>query len=205
MIVTKITEKNKKKLTVSLENGVAFVLYKGDFRNYHIAENENLPEKEFEEIMGELLPNRALDRSYKLLMSKDYTEKQIREKLNADGYPENIIENTVIKLKEQKYLNDSRYTENFIFWKAKSKSKRRLMTDLRAKGIGSGDAEEIYNKLLARNDIDSEEDVAKEFLQKKGFDAKNATFEEKEKMKQTLLRKGYSFDTVFHLLGRGEW
>ncbi|MBR3039080.1 MAG: regulatory protein RecX [Lachnospiraceae bacterium] len=205
MIVTKITEKNKKKLTVSLENGVAFVLYKGDFRNYHIAENENLPEKEFEEIMGELLPKRALDRSYKLLMSKDYTEKQIREKLNADGYPENIIENTVTKLKEQKYLNDSRYTENFIFWKAKSKSKRRLMTDLRAKGIGSGDAEEIYNKLLARNDIDSEEDVAKEFLQKKGFDAKNATFEEKEKMKQTLLRKGYSFDTVFHLLGRGEW
>ena len=205
MIVTKITEKNKKKLTVSLENGVAFVLYKGDFRNYHIAENENLPEKEFEEIMGELLPKRALDRSYKLLMSKDYTEKQIREKLNADGYPENIIENTVTKLKEQKYLNDSRYTENFIFWKAKSKSKRRLMTDLRAKGIGSGDAEEIYNKLLARNDIDSEEDVAKGFLQKKGFDAKNATFEEKEKMKQTLLRKGYSFDTVFHLLGRGEW
>ena len=204
-LVTGISDKNKNNKRIKLENGIALVLYKGDFRTYQIAEGEEIPEKEYEDIFHVLLPKRALDRSYKLLLSKDYTEKQIREKLSKDEYPEEIVSKTVEKLKEQKYINDERYTENFIFWKAGSKSKRRMMSDLYAKGISGEEAEEAYQKLLSQNDIDSEESVASVFLRKKGFDAKNATFEEKEKMKQTLLRKVFSFDTVNRLIGRTEW
>ena len=200
MTVTDIKPKNKNKITVCLDE-IAFVLYKGDFNKYHIALGEELRPEEYEEIMTEVLPKRAMDRSYKLLMSRDYTVKQLRDKLSGDGYPEEIIENTVEKLKEQKFLDDERFAENYIFWKSKTKSRKRLMMDLKQRGIDFDSSSGKYDELLEKNDIDSEEEIIRVFLDKKGFSPDLATFEEKQKMMHTLLRKGFSYDSIHHILG----
>jgi len=201
MTVTEIKAKNKSKFFVCLDHEVVFVLYKGDFNKYHLVEGETVNPEEYEEIMTEVLPKRAMNRSYKLLLSRDYTVKQLQDKLSGDGYPREIIESTVEKLKEEKFLDDERFTENYIFWKSQTKSRKRMMMDLNRKGIDYGTASDAYDDLLEKNDIDNEETIIRKFLDKKGFSADSASYEEKQKMSQTLLRKGFSYESIHHILG----
>ena len=205
MTVTGLIPKNNKKITVFIDEKIAFVLYKGDFNKYHISEGEEIPEEDYDEIMHRILPKRALDRSYKLLLSRDYTERQLKEKLFSDDYPENIIDDTIQLLKEQKYIDDRRYTENYIFWQSKKKSRRRLMADLKQKGIKEEDASTVYEMLLEQNDIDDEEVLIRNFLDKKKIVPGELSYEEKEKITAMLLRKGFSFDAVKHILNGREY
>ena len=201
MTVTEIKPKNKSKYIISIDEKVAFVLYKGDLNRYHLNPGEEVDLKEYEEIMTEVLPKRALDRSYKLLMSRDYTVKQLKDKLIGDGYPMQIIDDTVEKLKSEKYLDDERFAENYIFWKSKTKSRKRMIMDLKQRGIEFDASSNVYDELLEKNDIDNEETIILAFLAKKGFLPESATYEEKQKMTQTLLRKGFSFDSIHNILG----
>lgn len=201
MTVTEIKPKNKSKYIISIDEKVAFVLYKGDLNRYHLNPGEEVDLKEYEEIMTEVLPKRALDRSYKLLMSRDYTVKQLKDKLIGDGYPMQIIDDTVEKLKSEKYLDDERFAEDYIFWKSKTKSRKRMIMDLKQRGIEFDASSNVYDELLEKNDIDNEETIILAFLAKKGFLPESATYEEKQKMTQTLLRKGFSFDSIHNILG----
>ena len=196
MIVTDIVSQNKKKAVVYLDGKIAFVLYKGDFKQYGIEIGEKLSEEDYKEITEILIPKRALDRSYNLLMTKDYTEKQLREKLRGDAYPEDVIDVTVEKLKYERFLDDRRYAENYIFWKAKERSRNRIFMDLAQKGIDSGLAEEVYRTLLEKNDIDSEANAVAAFLTKKKIEPEELDYEEREKLIAKLLRKGFSYDSV---------
>ena len=200
MTVTGLIPKNNKKITVFIDEKIAFVLYKGDFNKYHITEGEEIPEADYDEIMHRILPKRALDRSYKLLLGRDYTERQLKEKLLSDEYPESIIDDTIQLLKEQKYIDDRRYIENYIFWQSKKKSRRRLMADLKQKGIKEEDASAAYEMLLEQNDIDDEEVLIQNFMDKKKIVPGELSYEEKEKITAMLLRKGFSFDAVKHIL-----
>ena len=201
MTITEIKPKNKSKCIICIDEKVAFVLYKGDLNRYHLNPGEEVDSKEYEEIMTEVLPKRALDRSYKLLMSRDYTVKQLKDKLIGDGYPMQIIDDTVEKLKNEKYLDDERFAENYIFWKSKTKSRKRMIMDLKQRGIEFDASSNVYDELLEKNDIDNEETIILAFLAKKGFQPDSATYEEKQKMTQTLLRKGFSFDSIHNILG----
>ena len=85
MIVTDIIELDKKRDKIYIDNEFAFVLYKGELRQYGIKLGQDLSEETFDEIMTEVLPKRAKLRAMNLLVKKDYTENGIRRKL-AEGY-----------------------------------------------------------------------------------------------------------------------
>ena len=165
-------------------------------RKYDLEIGREISDRDYDEIMGEILPKRALDRSYKLLLSKDYTERQMKEKLSGDGYPEEITVKTIEQLKKEKYLNDARYTENFIYFRAKDKSRNRLFADLASRGVSKEDAEGIYERLLEAGDIDEEAKTAVGFLEKKHVDPSVLEYEEREKLFASMMRKGFSYDSV---------
>ena len=196
MIVTNIVSRNKTKADIYLDGEIAFVLYKGDFKKYPIKIGDELSEEVYLEITKELIPKRALERSLHLLTNKDYTEKQIRQKLSDDGYTDAVIDVTIQRLKEERFLDDRRYAENYIFWKAKERSKNRLFMDLAQKGIDGRLAEEVYASLLEKNDIDEESNAVKLFLEKKKIIPKDLEYEEREKVLGKLLRRGFSYDAI---------
>ena len=204
MIVSDIVSRNKSRVSIFLDGEIAFVLYKGDLRRYGLEAGKEISGEDYDEIMREVLPKRALDRSYKLLLAKDYTERQLREKLENDGYPEEIIEKTVAQLKKEKYLDDARYAENFIYFRAKEKSKSRLFMDLASRGVSRDEAESIYERLLDAGDIDEEEEAALRFLKKKHVNPSDLEYEEREKLFASMMRKGFSYDSVKRALKQME-
>lgn len=57
---------------------------------------------------------KAYDYAVFLLSLKLRTVGEVLKKMQGRGYTEAIIENTLLKLKEQKYLNDDRYAEIYL-------------------------------------------------------------------------------------------
>ena len=114
MLVTQIEELDKKRNKIYLDHEFAFVIYKGELFQYNIKEGEELSQNDYNEIRNILLPRRAKLRLMNLLKTKDYTRKQLIDKLIQSCYPNYIIENAIKYMESYNYINDVRYAENYI-------------------------------------------------------------------------------------------
>jgi len=117
---------------------------------------------------------------------------------NEDGAL--TIEAVIAKLKEQKYLNDSRYATLYSQYRQSNEKfgRRRVITDLKAKGVHSeviGEAvENVYAEI-------NEEQLARQFLGRKRI-KKPQNQRESARVFRMLMRAGFSAGTVFKVLKR---
>lgn len=111
-----------------------------------------------------------------------------------------IIEQVVIRLKEQKYLNDSRYAAAYSSFRRDNEKfgRRRVITDLKAKGV-HGDViekavEDAYSAV-------KEEDLARAFLKRKRL-TKPANNRDAARIFRALVRAGFSVGISIKVLKR---
>ena len=134
-------------------------------------------------------------RALRLLERRDYSKKELVERLKKDGYEEDIIEKIIDYVDGFHYLDDLRVAGSFIRGKKEYKSKRELEFLLKQKGISE---EEIENALLEnyKNEegVSQEEIVIKKWLVKYHAEEEKIpqmTLEEKQKVAAKLYRKGF--------------
>ena len=114
MIVTALEELSASRSKVYIDGELAFVLYKGELRSYHLSVGEEIAQKDYNEIMEEVLPKRAKLRAMNLLTKREYTEKQLRDKLRAGFYPQRIIEEALAYVAGFHYTDDLRYACDYL-------------------------------------------------------------------------------------------
>lgn len=196
MVVTEIVELDKKRCKVYLDGELAFVLYKGELRDYGIKQNAEVDEQSFRVITEELLPKRATKRAMNLLQKKDYTEKKLRDKLAEGMYSDECIDAAIEYVKSYRYLDDERFARDYIVYHMEMRSKNRIVQDLMGKGISKELTErlmmEIYEEEAGE---DVEQEQIKKLLVKKHYD-KDMEYKDKQKIIAFLLRRGYSMDSV---------
>ena len=200
MTVTGIEEINNKKIRVFIDNGFAFVLYKGELRLYGIREGEEIGEEEYLEITGKILPKRAKLRSMNLLKSRAYTEKQLRDKLVQGEYGENIIEEAIAYVRSYGYIDDRKYAEDFISCHMADRSRKKIEMDLYRRGIDRKITEEIMEQMEEEGEGPDEFLSAQKQKKKKNFDPNTAGNKEKQKMSAFLYRKGFNMDIIRRVL-----
>lgn len=200
MRVTEIKEISKTKCKVYTDEEITLVLYKGDLYKYKIAVDQEISDEVYHYIRTELYPKRSFDRCMKMIQTKDYTEYEVRCKLSKDGYPEDVIDGTVNKLYEYRFLNDDYYARCYIENRMKRKSKREIARELSMKGISQDKIETLFNEIDSENDYNSEKDAICNILRKKHFDCEKASYEDCIKMKNYLFRKGFNSDYVNELV-----
>lgn len=204
MHIKDISEFNSAKVKITLDNGIAFVLYKGDLSKYKIEIGE-IEDDIINAIFDEVLPKRALDRSLKIITGKDLTCGELKKKLEKDLYPEDVIEETLERLKNERLLNDERYIRLYIESKSAKKSKRDIMSALYQKDIDLNLAEKIFDELKSDGSLSSEEDLIIKLLHKRHYDFENASFEDTQKQIKYLCSKGFSYDSIHSVLKGGEY
>lgn len=197
MLVTELVELDKKRIRVLLEGGESFVLYRGEVKNYSIREGEELPPAQYGEIRSEVLTKRAKKRAMHLLEKMDRTEAQLRAKLKQGFYPEDIVDEAIAYVKSCRYLDDARYAENYVQGQKGRKSQRRIYMDLLGKGIPKS---LITQALEEGYQAGQEQELILKWVQKKGYSSSKADLKEKQKMYQSLLRKGFHSDDILHVL-----
>ncbi len=196
MRVTGLEEISGSRSKVFIEQEFAFVLYKGELSSYHICEGEELTQAVYDEIMDKVLPKRAKLRAMNLLKNRDYTTKQLHDKLKDGYYPENIIEQALDYVAGCRYTDDLRYAETYIFDHEETRSRRRIEQELTDKGIDKATLEKAWQQWEQKGGVQDEEAMIRRLLDKRHYDPDTADFKEKRKNYGFLMRKGFSPDVI---------
>ncbi len=196
MIVTDIVELTKSRCRVFIDGSFAFVLYKGELRKYSVEKDKEITAEVYSELTALVLPKRAKMRSMKLLENKDYTEKQLRDKLKQGEYPKEAIEEAVSYVKSYHYIDDDRYAAAYIEYHMENKSRQRIFQDLLKKGIDKARIEKQWEKLELMGLQGNEEEMIRALLEKKHYFEKTADIKEQRRVYAFLMRRGFSGDLV---------
>lgn len=200
MIVTAVEELSKSRSKVIIDGEFAFVLYKGELRLYHICVGKEIAQKDYDVIMQEVLPKRARLRAMNLLTKREYTEKQLRDKLKEGQYPEEIISEALSYVAGFHYTDDLRYAVTYITDHESTRSRRRMEQDLIGKGISKETLERAWEEWEAKGGSQDEEGMIRVLLEKRKFDPETADWKERQKICAYLMRKGFSGETVRRVL-----
>lgn len=204
MIVTEISEVTKNRVKIVLDGEFAFVLYKGELRTYGIKLEQPIQEENFHTILSEILPKRAKLRAMNLMKNKDYTEKQMRDKLGQGGYPEKVIQEAIDYVKSFHYIDDKRYATDYYIYQKDFRSKSRIEQDLLKKGI----SKELIKEIITEQEMDGnpveEEKLIYELLRKKHYDSEDIDQKGRQKIIAFLLRKGFSWDKIKHAISNSD-
>lgn len=203
MKITAVEELSRNRSRVSVEGEADFVLYKGELRAYRICAGGEISEKDYHTIMSEVLPKRAKLRAMNLLAKRDYTERQLYEKLKAGGYPEEIIRTALGYAAGFHYTDDLRYAVTYITDHENTRSRRRIEQDLLRRGIGKETLERAWEEWESRGGSQDEQAMIRGLLLRRGYDPDNADIRERQRRYAFLMRKGFSGDAVRRALRVG--
>lgn len=200
MIVTDITEWNKKKYKVYVDYEFAFVLYKGELHKYKIQKEQMISEALYREIKENILLKRARLRAMNLLAKRPYTEVRLRQKLKDGLYPEKCIDGAIDYVKSFGYIDDAAYARDYIAYHMESQSKRQIEQKLMAKGICQQTIQNCIAELCEDNGQETEMRQIRSLFQKRYKGQLPTDSAEIVKMMNYFLRKGYSQSMVKRVL-----
>lgn len=207
MKITKIEEqkKNKSRLSVFIDGEFSFGASSFTVLSHHLTEGSEITKEKLLEIKNTAVFEDAKNYAAKLISSKSYTEKAIKEKLLSHIGDEEITEKTVEFLKEYKLIDDvdyaKRYAHDLVY--LKKFGIRQVKWKLKEKGI----TDEIIDKTIEELDFDDtvSENLNSLIIKKLGgnLDIKNIM-----KVKRYLASRGYGFDEInsafSHIKAEGE-
>ncbi|MBQ8039135.1 MAG: regulatory protein RecX [Lachnospiraceae bacterium] len=143
-------------------------------------------------------------RALRLLERKDYSRKELTERLRKDGYEEELTAQIISYVDSFHYLDDLRVAESFIRGRKEYKSKRELEFLLKQKGISDDEIDTALEENYKNEDGISQEEVAiGRYLRKYHVteeQLEQMSYEEKQKIAAKLYRKGFEQDKIRKLL-----
>lgn len=196
MIVTKIQSLDKKRYIVYVDDRVAFVLYKGDLFTYRVEEGSELSGDIYKRICDEVLKKRVMLRLGHLLEKRDYTKRQLRDKLRDGYYPEEVIDYGIEKVIGYGFVDDKRYAMRYIECYITKRSIKRIKSDLFTKGIDREIIEEALLETMDDGLVQDEAALIQDILRKRHYYEKEHTIQENAKQFNYLASKGFSISAI---------
>lgn len=195
MTVTMIVPVDRRRCKVFLDEGFAFVLYRGELEQYGICEGFEISQKLYQRIEEEILEPRARDLCLRLLGDSDRSERQLRERLARAGFPQRVVGRVMDYLREYRYTDDRRMAAYYVESRGRVKSKRQLAWELREKGIDPETAREALEK------APPEGEAIRRLIERRTGGRTPGSRKEWQKLYGYLGRKGFSFEEIRRVLG----
>ena len=195
MRIVSIEPLNRRKSRVLTDEGPAFALYNGELEAYGLTLDGELDGEMYERILREILCPRAKERMLHLLEASDRTEAELRRRLREGCFPPEAVEAAIDYGKRRRYVDDRRYAENYVSFRAASRSRRQLEAELAARGI----SRDLARECLEEIQIDEGEQVRR-LLEKRGFDPENADEGERRRTMALLSRRGFSYEAILDIM-----
>ncbi len=129
-------------------------------------------------------------------------KRLLRQRVAADQSGEALVEAVILKLKEQKYLNDSSYAAAYSSYRKDNErfGRLRVIADLKAKGVYG----EVIEKAVAEAYTGSdEEQLARAYLRRKNL-KKPSDEKQAARIFRALTRAGFTTRTIIRILKNWE-
>ena len=191
-VITKIeTQKNKSRVNIFVDGSFFCGLNKETAVIFGLKENKMVDEEKLKIAIFESEVKSAFEKSLDYLGRRMYSKKEIFDKLIQKGYIKEVIEKTIQKLEEYRYVDDNLFAKQYSSSNSKH-SKRVLQGKLAQKGVSA----DIITEVMGERTTESEYDLclaqAKKYLKSKTVKEPS----EIQKMQASLVRKGFDFDTI---------
>lgn len=177
-----------RRVNVFIEERFSFALDAGLAIDRGLRPDLVLNAAELEELLREDGDARAYARALSFLGFRPRAEKEIRERLARDEWPETVITRVIERLRGDKLVDDAAFASQWAQSRGRKLGSLRLRQELQQKGVGR---EEIA---AALPDLDTETESAIEAARNKwenwsGYEARDR----REKTLQWLQRRGFRF------------
>lgn len=199
MKITDIEPQRKKdRVNIYIDNKFAFGLSLELKYIYDLQIDKEINDDFIEDVLKEEEARKAINVALNFLSYRQRSEREIRNKLKEKGYEENYVERAISFCKDQNYIDDKVFAENFVKDKINLNNfgTLRLKRELMLKGI---DEDTIESVLVEDNNDEYERalEIATKKYPTYKDDDRNKTY---RKLGGFLQRKGYSFDIVNKIL-----
>jgi len=122
-----------------------------------------------------------------LLARREYSQFELRARLKARGYTDDLINNVLSELSKENLQSDTRFTESYLRMRVnRGFGPRRIQAELRERGI----AEELICEFIDENDA-MWSTLAQRVLKKKFGDEPPADFKARAKQLRFLQYRGF--------------
>jgi regulatory protein len=204
-----IQAKNNDRVNISVDGVYRFSLDVFQLGELGVKRGNEYAEEELEALETESLFGKLYARAVEYTMLRPHSSKELRDylwKKTLDkrgkegrikkGYSPALTQRVYERILAKGYVNDEAFTR---FWvqnrhQAKGASRRKLISELRVKGIESNVIETVLAD-VGRNDQD---ELAKMMGKKR------AKYPEDVKLMQYLVRQGFSYDDVKRAITKAE-
>ena len=140
---------------------------------------------------------KATNRALHFLGYRARSEAEVRARLQRDEWPDEVIERVLLRLREQGFLNDEKFAENWVESRSHSRPRgaRMLQQELRQKGL----ERETIDAALPDDEAEMENAV---FALQKLLRGKERAWqnfneaERREKAIQFLARRGFNYSVA---------
>ncbi len=205
MTVTAVEELSKSRSKVMIDGEFAFVLYKGELRLYHIVVGQEIAQEDYDTILHEVLPKRAKQRAMNLLIKREYTVRQLGDKLRQGLYSEEIIRQVLDYVESFHYTDDLRYAVTYMSDHENTRSRSRIEQDLLGKGIAKETLTQAWAEWEEQGGSQDEQGMIRVLLQKRRYNPEEADWKERQRTYVFLMRKGFSSEVVRRALNCEEF
>lgn len=178
-----------------LDSGEKIWLRKADMQSFPFSAGAEIDEKEFYQFVTLCQYPRALNQAVAMLARRACSTGEIRHKLVSGRYIPDVADLVLYKLEKEKLVNDRDFCEQWIRYRMDCRyGPRRILQELKAKGIPEDMAEEV----LASFDPESSDNSAAALALKSWKRVKPGEDRRKSRQKviASLVRRGFDWDTA---------
>jgi regulatory protein len=198
MRIERIVKKNRKDVTVQLDNSESLILSLEVFLKSGLKKNDEISEDRFSSLITENIKYHVRQRALRLLARRQYSRVELKLKLLQKDYQPKLIEDALNELSDKGILDDNKFASVFIEEKLRTKNwgKRKLKSELIKKGVHEKIISKVLGELLAETDlsVNAQTIAIKKLksLKYRNYDKKTL----KQKISSFLVARGYDFEIV---------
>lgn len=188
MIINSIIDISDKYKVVYFDDGFFFKAKNWEIKKLGMTVDQDISDDKYEQIYKEFGIKRCRFKAIDILARSDKSEKELRDKLSKAYYSPMVIDEVISQLIKLKYVDDERFTYNYILANRIGKSKFQIKQKLYEKGISGYFLDNLLEDLY-------EEETEKTIIIKcanKYAKNSNITRKEYEKILSAMYRKGIS-------------
>ena len=197
MTVTAIESVTRHKMRVSIDGEPAFVFTDKEIREWCLAEELELTESQEEELIR-YVSREAARVAMNLLVKRDYAEAELYRKLKDRGYSDYFAGKGIEYVSSYHYLDDVRYARQMIASKSGTVSRKMMVNKMKQKGL----SDEVIREAMEAAEWTDEAGLVRELRKRfnSSVQIEELTDKDRQKLIQSLMRKGYGYGDISHAL-----
>lgn len=185
-------KKNKKNYELIINGNKRLIVSSKIFYSLHLKEEQEIDLKQVLPKVRSLQEKEALQRAIYMLSLQDRCEMEIIKFLKKQHYADSIIKYVLDRLKSLSLLDDKRYIERHISNRlATGYGEQRIIVDLIKKGFNKATIESALQDGIYEEEAFSR---AVEYAKKYSDRFDTLDYNNKQKIKMALIRRGFSYD-----------